>query len=55
LRSVEEESHTDDITEAAKKRFLSRQKKSTERIAKFENEAKEKFDQKRRKKNFLLT
>jgi hypothetical protein len=55
LNSIEEESHTDDITEAAKKRFLSRQKKSTERIAKFEDEAKEKFDQKRRERNLLLS
>jgi hypothetical protein len=44
LRSVEEESHTNDIIETAKKRFLSRQKKSTKRVAKFEDEAKKKFD-----------
>jgi hypothetical protein len=34
--------------------FLSRQKKSTERITKLKNEAKEKFDQKRRKRNLFL-
>jgi hypothetical protein len=50
LRSIEEESHTDDITKASKKIFLSRQKKSIKRVAK----AKEKFDQKRRKRNLLL-
>ncbi len=34
--------------------FLSRQKKSTERVAKLKNETKEKFDQKRRKRNLFL-
>jgi hypothetical protein len=36
LKSVEKESYTDHITKASKKIFLSRQKKSTEKIAKIE-------------------
>jgi hypothetical protein len=55
LRSVERESHTDDITKASKKIFfLNRQKKSTKRVAKLKDEAKEKFNQKRRKRNLFL-
>jgi hypothetical protein len=55
LKSVEKEFHTNDITETTKKRFFSTQKKSTKRITKFEDEAKEKFDQKRRERNLLLS
>jgi hypothetical protein len=36
LKSIEEESHTDDITKASKKNILNKQKKSTERVAKIE-------------------
>ncbi len=55
LRSVEREFHINDITKASKKIFfLNRQKKSTKRIAKLKNEAKEKFNQKRRKRNLFL-
>jgi hypothetical protein len=56
LRSVEKEFHTNDITKASKKIFffLNRQKKSTERVAKLKDEAKEKFDQKRKKKEIFF-
>jgi hypothetical protein len=35
--------------------FETNKKKSSKRVPKFEDEAKEKFDQKRRKKNLLLS
>jgi hypothetical protein len=54
LKSVEKEFHTDDITKASKKIFLNKQKKSIKRITKLKNEAKKKFDQKRRKRNLFL-
>jgi hypothetical protein len=55
LKSVEEKFHTNDITKASKKIFLSKQKKSTKRITKLKNEAKKKFDQKRKERNLLLS
>jgi hypothetical protein len=54
LKSIEEEFHTNDITKTSKKIFVNKQKKSTKRITKLKDETKEKFDQKRRKRNLLL-
>ncbi len=54
LKSVERESHTDDMMKSFKKKFL-KQTNKRQRITKVEDEAKEKFDQKRRKRSLLLS
>jgi translation elongation factor EF-4 len=55
LKTIEEEFYTNDITKTPKKKFLNKQKESTKRITKLKNEAKKKFDQKRRKSNLFLS
>jgi hypothetical protein len=42
------------MTKTSRKEFVSKQKKSTKRVAKLINEAKKMFNQKQRKKNLFL-
>jgi hypothetical protein len=53
LKLIEEKFHTDDITKVSKKIFLSKQKKSTERITKLKNETKEVWSKTKKKEIFF--
>ncbi len=54
LKSVEKKSYINDITKTSKKIFWEKQKQSTKKITKLKNEAKEKFNQKRKKRNLFF-